>query len=412
VWLLFLGPFFFASYGFANWMASRRAHVGAVAFGWEHAIPFVPWTIVPYWSIDLLYTISFFLCVTRRELDRHAQRLFAAQVVSVAFFLALPLRFSFERPVADGVFGALFAALGSFDKPFNQAPSLHISLLVILWVRFAAHMERRWLWLLHGWMTLIGVSILTTYQHHFIDLPTGLAAGFLVLWALPETMPSPLSQLAWTSDSKRRRLALHYALGSLALTALSARGGGWLWCAWPAGSLMLVSVNYALIGPRGFQKLEDGRQTVGAFALYLPYTIAAWINSRAWTFQFPEPVRVADGVWLGRIPSREERRAIVDVCAEIPSLATGASCTVVPVLDLTVPDRDSLRRAAEAIEAARAGGDVLVCCALGYSRSAAAVAAWLLMTRRAESVDAATAIVRKARPRVVLSPEHLAMLGA
>jgi protein-tyrosine phosphatase len=117
-------------------------------------------------------------------------------------------------------------------------------------------------------------------------------------------------------------------------------------------------------------------------------------------------------VWLGRIPSREERRAIVDVCAEIPSLATAAPRTVVPVLDLTVPDRESLRRAAEAIEAARAGGDVLVCCALGYSRSAAAVAAWLLMTHRAESVEAATAIVRTARPRVVLSPEHLAMLGA
>ena len=73
------------------------------------------------------------------EVDRHAQRLLFAQLVSVACFIAFPLRFSFERPESSGLFGALFTALGSFDKPFNQAPSLHIALLIIVWVRLTAH---------------------------------------------------------------------------------------------------------------------------------------------------------------------------------------------------------------------------------------------------------------------------------
>ena len=47
--------------------------------------------------------------------------------------------------------------------------------------------------------------------------------------------------------------------------------------------------------------------------------------------------------------------------------------------------------------AVRARGPVLVCCALGYSRSACAVAAWLLATGRAATVDAALARVRAAR---------------
>ena len=31
----------------------------------------------------------------------------------------------------------MFDALAGFDKPFNQAPSLHIALLVILWELYA-----------------------------------------------------------------------------------------------------------------------------------------------------------------------------------------------------------------------------------------------------------------------------------
>ncbi|HNE01001.1 MAG TPA: serine/threonine protein phosphatase, partial [Plasticicumulans sp.] len=69
LWLAVLGPLFFLSYGAANWLASRRAGVGSLVFDWEHAIPFWPWTILPYWSIDLLYALPLFVCTTRRELD-------------------------------------------------------------------------------------------------------------------------------------------------------------------------------------------------------------------------------------------------------------------------------------------------------------------------------------------------------
>jgi protein-tyrosine phosphatase len=53
---------------------------------------------------------------------------------------------------------------------------------------------------------------------------------------------------------------------------------------------------------------------------------------------------------------------------------------------------------------------VLVCCALGYSRSACAVAAWLLASGRARDVDAAIATVRAARQLVVLDSGHVAAL--
>jgi protein-tyrosine phosphatase len=415
-WLLFLGPFFFASYGFANWLASRRAHVGAVAFGWEHAIPFMAWTIVPYWSIDVLYVISIFIPTTRKELDRHAQRLLFVQLVSIIFFIALPLRFSFDRPDAHGFFGTLFAALGSFDKPFNQAPSLHIGLLVVIWTRFADHVAPRWRWLLHAWMVLIGLSVLTTYQHHFIDLPTGLAVGFAALWALPDDAESPIRQFALTSDRLRKRLALIYATGALACAAIACLGGAWLWFSWPAMALALVAANYIAISERGFQKTHSGQLSVGSRGLYAPYLAAAWINSRVWTRHHAEAAEVVDGVWIGRIPGdlRDSKFAgVVDLTAELSCGPFGDRLyRSVPVLDLTVPSSTSLHEAASAIEDARQRGPVLVCCALGYSRSAAAVVAWLLMTHRAATVDDAMAIVRKVRPAIVLKSEHCAALEA
>ena len=417
-WLAFLGPFFFASYGFANWLASRRNDVGVVAFDWERSIPFVPWTIVPYWSIDLLYCVSIFVCTTRRELDRHAQRLLAVQLISIAFFIAFPLRFSFDRPAADGLFGALFTALGSFDKPFNQAPSLHIALLIVIWVTLARHCGPRWRWALHAWMTLIGLSILTTYQHHFIDLPTGLAVGFAVLWALPDEMESPLRSLAVATDPARRRLAWRYALGAVICATFACLGGTWLWLFWPALALALVALSYAAVGATGFQKDSTGRLSVGARGLLLPYLIGARINSRLWTRRHPLPAEVTEGVWIGRIPSTAELRAlqfaaIVDLSAELSCGAHGERFyRGFPVLDLTVPDAAVLRAAAEGIEEGRRRGPVLVCCALGYSRSAAAIVAWLLMTRRAATVDMAMSMVQKARPAIVLKREHCTALEA
>lgn len=412
LWLLLLGPFFFASYGFATWVTTQRDHVPTLAFGWERSIPFIPWTILPYWSIDLLYGISLFLCTTRAELDTHARRLLTAQVVAVSCFLAAPLRFGFERPEAEGWAGALFALLGAFDKPFNQLPSLHIALLVILWVVYARHVPRWLLLPLHAWFALIGLSVLTTWQHHFIDMPTGAALGLLCLWAWPDSRPSPLAGARLTGDPKRRRLALRYGAGALACAVLAPVLGGWgLWLFWPALALGLVALAYAAFGPAAFQKGPDGRLSLAAVLLLAPYLIAARINTRLWPGDGKRQVAVADGVALGRLPSPEEAAryaTVVDLCAELPGRGTVA----IPMLDLVTPAPQALRQAALAIEAARPAGPVLACCALGYSRSAAAVATWLLATGRAASAEAAAATVRAARPHLVLDDAAVAAIRA
>ena len=408
LWLLGLGVFFYASYGLANWLASLRDSVPVVVFDWERQVPFLGWTIVPYWSVNLFYAASLFVPATRAELDRHGARRLTAQLGAVACFIALPLRFSFERPETTGLPGFLFAVLGGFDRPFNQAPSLHIALLVILWNLYARHVSGRGRRLvLHMWFALIGLSVLTTYQHHAVDVPTGALLGLLCLWVWRERGASPLAARP-VRERRRLVLAAAYATVSLALSGLALWGGGWwLWLFWPAVSCALVAMNYALAGAAGFGKAADGTVPLATRLLLAPYTLAARLNARLWTRRAPAPCHVADGVWLGRLPSARDLaaapfRTVVDLCAEIPLPRWTGRRVALPSLDLVPPAATTLDMAAEAIEAARRDGPVLVCCALGYARSAAAVSAWLVRTGRAADARAAAAVIRAARPSVVL----------
>lgn len=412
-WLALLAPQFFASYGFANWVASQRADVGAIVFGWESAIPFLAWTIVPYWTIDALYGLSLFLCASRREVDTLGRRLLLAQAICVAFFLAFPLRFTFARPVADGLYGWMFDVLMGFDRPFNQAPSLHIALLVILWLVYLRRLPGGWRWPVHGWFALIGVSVLTTYQHHFVDIPTGALVGWLCVWLVPDEGPSPLRAAHLSRDPRRRRIAVLYGAGAAGITGIAIAAGGWaLWLLWVAISLLLVAVIYAFLDEHAFQKGPDGSMSLAARWLLAPYLAGAWLNSRWWTRASPMPGTVLPGLLLGRLPTRREREAygigsIVDLTAELPCLAPDVRYACVPQLDLTVPTGGQLERAVRAIEAAMTSGPVLVCCALGYSRSATAVAAWLVATGRASAAAQAADQLRRARPACVLGPELL-----
>ena len=185
LWLVLLSVLFYLTYVLSNWLASQRSDVGAIVFAWEHAIPFVGWTIIPYWSVHVLFAFSFYLCRTRGELDGHAKRLLTAQVVAVSCFIIFPLRLSFARPHVDGTLAILFEPLRLLDQPFNEAPSLHVATMTILYDLYARFLPRWALPPFAIWSVIVVSSVMTTYQHHFIDIPTGFLLGLLCLWLWP-----------------------------------------------------------------------------------------------------------------------------------------------------------------------------------------------------------------------------------
>jgi protein-tyrosine phosphatase len=115
------------------------------------------------------------------------------------------------------------------------------------------------------------------------------------------------------------------------------------------------------------------------------------------------------------VPARRERErlriaSVVHLAPELPLHAGDIACRDVPMLDLLVPAAEELDAAVNAIEGLKTSRPTLVCCALGYSRSAMAAAAWLVASHKAPTVDSAIAMLRARRRRVVLSAAHRARL--
>lgn len=408
-WLTLLAPAFYLSYGVANDWASMQVDVPSITFAWEAHIPFLPWTIIPYWSINVFYALSLFLAPSRHALDRHAARLLTAQAIAVMCFLVWPLHFSFGQPQAQGLPGFLFDALRSFDQPFNQAPSLHIALAVILWDWYRRCLADRVLALitLHIWTLLICVSVLTTYQHHFIDIPTGALLGLVCVWLWPIERVVSLPR-AFRIARNRRAQYLTMAYGSAA--GLCLAGGLWiggigLWLVWLAIALALVALNYIGLSERGFAMDRFGRMGWAASWLFAPYCLLARLNAWCWTRRLSASVEVMPGVRLGRQPTVAQWHAagrphLLSLCAELPT-PSGVPAECVPMLDLVVPRATQIRRAALILRRLRLQETpVWVCCALGFSRSAATVLA--LLVSEGKDVRAARAQLRRARRRVVL----------
>lgn len=180
---------------------------------------------------------------------------------------------------------------------------------------------------------------------------------------------------------------------------------------------------YTLRRPGVLLKQPDGRLGAFSYILYWPYhllnllllqAVHRWGRGNAFD-------RVDDGVYLGRrlmageapILDVMDVQAVLDLTCEFAEPAAvrlRGAYLCIPLLDTMAPSRDDLRRGAVWIDEQRAAGPVYIHCALGQGRSATFVAAWLLLTGRAASVEEALQRIRTARPGIGLAPAQISRL--
>jgi protein-tyrosine phosphatase len=414
LWLLVLAPLFFILYGWANGYAALlpKERVGEIVYDWEKHIPFLPSTILPYWSIDLLYGLSLFLPMTKFAQRQHALRLLVATPIAVLFFLLFPLTFSTIKPECFGVWKSLFDALMGFDKPFNQSPSLHIILLVILWRIYLPHFNKVGKVLWNVWCFLIGISVLTTFQHHFIDIPAGFLTGLLICYLFP------LSQdhfWKW-GKIKSKRLAIAYSVvGSLFfILAFLCPISIALIFIWIGISLLFVGLGYFGLGAIVFQKKENGSFTFAANILFFPYRWMSRLIRNVFFKSYQSPQKISDKLYLGAFWMTKKHRydAVFDVCAEYKkSKNRNPKYISYPLIDLATPTIEELNLGVKKLDELIQNNDtVFIHCALGMSRSATLVFAWLLYANKVKTVNEGYAFFEDNKFQFNLSGKHKEVL--
>jgi protein phosphatase len=130
---------------------------------------------------------------------------------------------------------------------------------------------------------------------------------------------------------------------------------------------------------------------------------------------------VTPRIWIGgKLGTRCAKKAVcagvtvvLDLSAEFSEAKTFRKINYrnIPVLDLTAPTQAQLVEMSEFIGNNSRNGVVYVHCKIGYSRSAAAVAAYLLMSGKAKTAAEAFTMIRRVRPSVVIRPEVISALS-
>ena len=408
-----LSILFLVIYGSCNWITTHRTDVNSFYFNWERNLPFVSFLIPAYLSLDLFFIAAPFLCRTGDELRTYAKRITLAIVLAGICFLLFPLRFAFARPHADGVLGFIFDRFRAVDAPYNLLPSLHAALLLLVADVYVRHLRGLGRTVSIGWFVLIGLSPVLTYQHHVIDIAGGGVLALVCFYFLPDDVAAP-------SIVRNSRVGAYYLGSALFFVALTLMFRGWsLGLLWPAFALAIVGTSYfGLI--RNVYRKTNGRLAWSSRILLAPCLLGQYLS----LYYYRGRCRLWDAVtsqlWMGgKLNNREAKMvlaqgvtAVLDLTAEFPKSKGFQNICYrnITVLDLTAPTQEQLMAMAQFIAERCRRGIVYVHCKIGYSRSVAAVAAYLLYTGKVQSVAEAFEEIRQVRPFVVIRPEVIAAL--
>lgn len=407
---VFLSWLFITVYGGCNRITASRGDVGIWAYDWERLIPFIPVMVIPYLSIDLLFGAAPFLCVTARERRLLAARIAFGILAAGAVYCIFPLRLTCERVRADGVIGMMWNSFISVDKPYNLFPSLHMTLRTILADKYDTHTRGGWRIAFLTWFSLIGFSTVLTHQHQVVDIVAGFAMATICFYIF--------QPMGWiTAFTPNPRLGLFYAAGGLAAGVLAPvfwNAGFFL--LWTGVSMALIAGGYWVWGPAVFRK-SNGRLAISARVLLAPVLLGQRLSLWHYSRQCRPWDRITESLWIGRVLTRKEAgravaegvTAVLDLTGEFSECRTlrGLRYLNIQVMDLTAPTPSQLDEAVAFIRRESAAGKVFVHCKIGYSRSAAVVAAYLLATHGVDTVESAVRKIRAARPSVVIRPEAM-----
>lgn len=366
-------------YNFSMWQVSKLQNVPSFVFDFEKNIPFLSWTIIPYMTSGVFLCLIFFLCETKKQLQILTKRMLFITVIAGFFFLVFPLKFLFPKPdVTDSFLDFNYRFLEIFDSPFNQSPSLHIAYAYVFWTIFRT-LQRRWRSVLMIWLIILGISTLTTYQHHFLDVLTGSVLAHLSFIIFPVEKNN--------SEFRNFHVANFYFLFGWMLLSVSLIlneffGLFWFILIWPALVLFVIGYHYQRNNV-DYLKDKSGNIALYKRLFYLPHLIIYWIF---WLLlrKNKSPIEILPNVFISSRLSKNDlenfvinnKTIVYDLSAEIeenPKVKEISTYYSAPYLDIGIFDITEteflITQITENYKQLPEDGKILIHCTMGFTRS-------------------------------------------
>ncbi len=149
----------------------------------DQAMPLVKVFVIPYISLNPVtyVTLVIFLLFRIRVYDSAALSMITALLVSYTFYLLVQSYVARPVVTGDDLFSQLLRGVYRGDNPYNDFPSLHVSISTVLaihWWRF----NRRAGWVAAVWAIVVIASTQLVHQHYLADVAGGLLVAFGASW--------------------------------------------------------------------------------------------------------------------------------------------------------------------------------------------------------------------------------------
>jgi len=389
---------FLVIYNFCGWYTSNLENVKSFVFNFEHSIPFLSWTIIPYMSSGLFFVIIFFICTYQYELILLVKRINFITIISGVCFILFPLKYSYTKPDVDSpFFNFFFQFLHTWDTNYNQAPSLHIGYACIFWSVLRKNLHGGWKVIAGIWILLMGLSTLTVYQHHFIDIITALLLICITFLIFPDR------------ENRNSRIGIIYFLFSVIFIFVSLFIYQYisiygLIILWISIALFLVGIAYIHSDAR-FLKRKDGTISIPNKMIYFPYLLTYRIirllfcrnNKRPVTEIYPQ-IFVGAMLNLSQVQTFgiDKKTFVIDLTSEAEEnkiIRLNSAYYSCPMLDIGTATKEDIQNTSDLITTLytnlKPDERIYIHCLMGYSRSIFIVT---MLVKKILDIDMAEAI--------------------
>ena len=186
---------FYSVFLATNFVATLHTRHLDARTAWDDLVPFVPWTVVIYLSINPLLMLSVFILRSREALLPLVLTAAAAVIAAAPFHLMWPVPAPGMGHMADGVLGGLLHFADTVNLTYNGLPSLHVAFALIAAAAYSRRCGRMGRFLFWSWAGLIVLSTLTVRAHYLIDIAGGAALA-RVVWVVVFRRVSPTEHTA------------------------------------------------------------------------------------------------------------------------------------------------------------------------------------------------------------------------